>query len=89
MLLDRYRIQCDEFYGLWLLADELIYQLRSKFPDIQISTQDPPVLDDYVPIVDEHYRVRSILVLFLLRWLTNFFFWGVGVYVSQNLLSIF
>ena len=54
----RYRIQCEEFYGLWLLVDELIYRLRKRIPDIYITSQDSPALEEYVPMIDEHFQVN-------------------------------
>lgn len=61
---DRYRVQSDEIDHLWLVTQELVERLKQHHPDIQITLTDPPKLEEFVPFIDEHFKVSSVLISF-------------------------
>jgi hypothetical protein len=67
VILERYRIQCDKFEGLWLVVHELVTRLKDHFADLRdgvplrLSFMGPLPLQYYFELIDSHFEVR-------LRW---------------------
>nr|CAB3225188.1 protein PTHB1-like [Phallusia mammillata] len=55
---NRYRVQCDTYDGLWLITNELVDRLRALRPDIHLTVQDQPSLEEYAHLIDLHYQLR-------------------------------
>lgn len=73
--LERYRIQCDRFDGLWLVVQQLITRLHNYFADakddiaLQVSFTGPVPLKFYFELIDNHFEVcmNLYLMIFPLR----------------------
>ncbi|XP_076821847.1 protein PTHB1-like [Clavelina lepadiformis] len=57
---NRYRIQCEEYVGLWLITDELVHRIHQKDGDVKISNEEQPSLEEYARLIDQHFRLRQM-----------------------------
>lgn len=55
----RYRIQCEEFAGLWLIVDDFVKRLKKYSPKVEISCNDKPSPDQLYDLMDRHLEVRK------------------------------
>ena len=64
IFIERYRVQCDKFEGLWLVVHELVMRLKDHFADLKdgvplrLSFMGPLPLQYYFELIDNHFEVR-------------------------------
>jgi len=56
---ERYRIECEEFSGLWLVVDAFVKRLTTHIPQVHIMYNDKPTSDQLNDIIDRHFEVRK------------------------------
>lgn len=64
-LLERYRIQSEQFEDLWLITNELIIRLQEYFEkqgskDFACSFSGSMPLQEYFALIDHHFEVCMI-----------------------------
>lgn len=55
----RYRIQCEEYPGLWIVVDSFVKRLTKHYPHAVITCSDTPCTDHLYDLVDRHFEVRK------------------------------
>lgn len=65
-ILERYRIQSEQFEDLWLITNELIIRLREYFEkqgikDFACSFSGSMPLQEYFELIDHHFEVCMII----------------------------
>ena len=62
--LERYRVQCDKFEGLWMIVQELVSRLKNHFAELRdgvalrLSFMGPLPLQYYFELIDNHFEVN-------------------------------
>lgn len=73
--IERYRVQCDKFEGLWMIVHELISRLKDQVAELRdgvalrLSFMGPLPLQYYFELIDNHFEVHVNL-----RWKKVSFF---------------